>query len=70
MKETKETAERKRERLRQQQIKGNPAGNLRDSFNRAETGGLVDLVGSLGWKGTGILILVIIIAVIVVSLLG
>ncbi len=70
MKETKETAERKRERLRQQEIKGNPAGNLRDSFNRAETGGLVDLVGSLGWKGTGILILVIIIAVIVVSLLG
>ncbi|MCM3033140.1 DUF6366 family protein [Niallia sp. MER 6] len=59
MKETKETAERKRERLRQQEIKGNPAGNLRDSFNRAETGGLVDLVGSLGWKGTGILILVI-----------
>ncbi|MEK4670436.1 DUF6366 family protein [Niallia sp. FSL R7-0271] len=70
MKETKETAERKRERLRQQEIKGNPAGNLRDSFNRAETGGLVDLVGSLGWKGSGILILVIIIAVIVVSLLG
>jgi len=70
MKETKETAERKRERLRQQEIKGNPAGNLRDSFNRAETSGLVDLVGSLGWKGTGILILVIIIAVIVVSLLG
>lgn len=70
MKETKETAERKRERLRQQEIKGNPAGNLRDSFNRAETGGLVDLVGSLGGKGTGILILVIIITVIVVSLLG
>lgn len=70
MKETKETAERKRERLRQQEIKGNPAGNLRDSFNRAEPGGLVDLVGSLGGKGTGILILVIIIAVIVVSLLG
>jgi hypothetical protein len=66
--ENKETPERKRERLRQQELKGNPTGNLNDAFNRANTGSLVDLVGSLGWKGTGILILVLIIGVIIASI--
>ena len=61
----KETPERKRERLRQQGLKNNPTGNLNDSFNRANNGSLVDLVGSLGWKGTGILILVIILGFII-----
>ena len=54
----KETPEQQRERLRQQELKNNPTGNINDSFNRANNGNLVDLVGSLGWKGTGILILV------------
>ncbi|EEL40339.1 hypothetical protein bcere0020_22790 [Bacillus cereus Rock3-29] len=35
----------------------------------ANSGGLVDLVGSLGWKGTGKLILVIIIGFINASFL-
>ena len=61
----KETPERKRERLRQQELKNNPTGNLNDSFNRANNGSLVNLVGSLGWKGTGILILVIILGFII-----
>ena len=65
----KETPERKRERLRQQELKNNPTGNLNDSFNRASNGSLVDLVGSLGWKGTGILILVIILGFIIYSAL-
>ena len=63
----KETPERKRERLRQQELKNNPTGNLNDSFNRANNGSLVDLVGSLGWKGTGILILVIILGLLIYS---
>ena len=63
----KETPERKRERLRQQELKNNPTGNLNDSFNRANNGSLVDLVGSLGWKDTGILILVIILGFIIYS---
>jgi hypothetical protein len=67
--ENKETPERKRERLKQQEIKGNPTGNLNDAFNRANNGSLVDLVGSLGWKGTGILILILIIGVIIASIL-
>lgn len=65
----KETPERKRERLRQQELKNNPTGNLNDSFNRANNSSLVDLVGSLGWKGTGILILVIILGFIIYSVL-
>ncbi|WHY84045.1 DUF6366 family protein [Neobacillus novalis] len=63
----KETPERQRERLRQEELKKNPTGNLNDAFNRANNGSLVDLVGSLGWKGTGILILVIILGVIIYS---
>ncbi|MDM5308380.1 DUF6366 family protein [Peribacillus frigoritolerans] len=69
MQENKETPERKRERLRQEELKRNPTGSLNDAFNKANSGGLADLVGSLGWKGTGILILVIIIGFIFVSLL-
>jgi hypothetical protein len=68
MSKDKETPERRRERLRQEELKRNPTGNMNDAFNRAENGNLADLVGSLGWKGTGILILVIIIGFVVASI--
>ncbi|MBT2688384.1 hypothetical protein J7I93_09335 [Bacillus sp. ISL-47] len=67
MSENKETPERRRERLRQEELKRNPTGNMNDAFNKDNSGFLVDLVGSLGWKGTGILILVIIIGLIITS---
>lgn len=38
-----------------------------DAANRAQSGGLIDLVNSLGWKGTGILIIVIIVGYLIVS---
>lgn len=64
-----EDPEIRREKLRQEELKRrNPTGNINDSFNRAQSGGLVDLVGSLGWKGTGILILLIIIGFFVTSI--
>lgn len=66
--ENKETPEQKRERLRQEELKRNPTGSMNDAFNRTNSGGLADLVGSLGWKGTGILILVLIIGVIIASI--
>jgi len=66
--DNKETPERKRERLRQEELKRNPTGSLNDAFNRANSGSLVDLVGSLGWKGTGILMLVLIIGGIIASI--
>ncbi|AST91190.1 MULTISPECIES: DUF6366 family protein [Sutcliffiella] len=65
MNDKKESAEQKRERVRQEELKKNPTGNMNDSFNKASGGGLVDLVGSLGWKGTGLLIVIIIIGVII-----
>lgn len=63
----KENLEQQRERLRQQELKNNPTGNINDSVNRTNNGNLIDLVGSLGWKGTGILILVIILGFIIYS---
>lgn len=63
MNANKEAPEKIRERLRQEELKRNPAGNLNDAFNRANSGSLVDL----GWKGTGILILVLIVGFIIYS---
>ncbi|GHI01621.1 DUF6366 family protein [Neobacillus kokaensis] len=68
MYEDKETPKRKRERLRQEELKRNPTGNLNDAFNRGQAGNLADLVGSMGWKSFGILILVIIIGVVLASI--
>ncbi|MGG0449701.1 DUF6366 family protein [Priestia megaterium] len=68
MNEEKETPERKRERLKHEEVKRNPTGNMNDAFNRNEAGNLSGLAGSLGWKGLGILIIVLIIGFIVVSL--
>ena len=60
MNQYKETPEEKRERIRQKKIK-NPSSSIHGS-------NLSDLVGGLGWKGTGILILVIIIGFIIASI--
>lgn len=61
-----ETPEERRERLRQEEWKNkNPGGVLNDATNRASNGSLADLVGGLGWKGTGILILVLIVGFII-----
>lgn len=68
MENNKQTPEARRERMRQNEWKRNPTGNLNDSHNRGSSGSLVDLVGSLGWKGTGIFILVIIISYFIYAL--
>ncbi|MCM3737056.1 DUF6366 family protein [Bacillus cytotoxicus] len=67
MSEDKETPERRRESLRQEELK-KPTGNMNDAFDRAETGNFADLLGSLGWKGIGVFILIIIIGFMVVSI--
>lgn len=54
----KQTPEARRERLRQEELKRNPAGSIHG-------GGLQDLIGDLGWKGTGILILFTIIGTVI-----
>ncbi|MED1409950.1 MULTISPECIES: DUF6366 family protein [Bacillus] len=62
---SKESAEEKRERMRQSELKNNPTGSLNDGLNRAETGNHVDMVGGMNWKGTGILILVLVLGYII-----
>lgn len=52
-----ETPEDRRERVRQEELK-RPSSSIHGS-------NLSDLVGGLGWKGTGIIILVFIVAVII-----
>lgn len=58
MNKEKEDPEKRRERLRQEELKRNPAGSIHG-------GGLQDLVGGLGWKSTGILILLLIVGSII-----
>ncbi|WP_366249433.1 DUF6366 family protein [Terribacillus aidingensis] len=60
MSKEKETAELRRERLRQEEINRNPTGNVSDAFNRSDSGNLVDLAGGLSWKVTGVILLVLI----------
>ncbi|MCM3711327.1 DUF6366 family protein [Sporosarcina luteola] len=55
-----ETPEEKRERLRQKELR-HPSSSIRGS-------NLSDLVGGLGWKGTGIMILVLIFGFIIYSI--
>lgn len=59
-----ETPERIRERLRQEELENNPFGHMNHGHGRSQYS-LVDLVGSLGWKGTLVLIIVIIVGLIV-----
>ncbi|RLQ92789.1 DUF6366 family protein [Planomicrobium sp. Y74] len=49
-----------REHLRQEEVKKNPAGSLRDGLDRGMgLGNLTDVAGDMGWKGTGLFILVL-----------
>ncbi|WP_408009984.1 DUF6366 family protein [Pseudalkalibacillus sp. A8] len=58
----------KRERLWHKELKNNPVGNMRDASNRANGSNLADLVGNLGLKGTGLLIIILILIFLTVSL--
>ncbi|WKA56585.1 DUF6366 family protein [Planococcus shixiaomingii] len=56
----KETPREKRERLRQNESRNNPTGSLRDGFDSgAGNGNLSDIAGDLGWKGMGLLVIVL-----------
>lgn len=62
----KETPEELVERLRKEELKSNPFGAFTDGLNRAEYGNL----GALGWKGTGVVILLFVIGYIIYKLLN
>ncbi|MBE4909872.1 hypothetical protein IMZ08_17695 [Bacillus luteolus] len=57
MNKEKQTPEQRREDLRRKEL-NNPPSSLRGS-------NLSDLVGSLGWRGTGILIILVVLGVII-----
>ncbi len=61
----KELPEEKRERIRQSELKNNPTGSLQDGLNRAETGSPVDMTGGMNWKGTALVILLLVLAYII-----
>lgn len=61
----KESPEEKRERIRQSELKNNPTGSLQDGLNRAETGSPVDMTGGMNWKGTVLVILLLVLAYII-----
>ena len=63
-----ETPKEKRERLRQSELKNNPTGSLHEALNRGSSGNLTDLTGGMGWKGTGILIFVLIVGYVLYKL--
>ena len=60
--------QKKKERLRQEELKRNSTGALKDGFDRGESGNLADSVGGLGWKETGILIIVLIVGYVLYNL--
>ncbi|EOQ33555.1 DUF6366 family protein [Bacillus cereus group sp. RP37] len=61
----KESPEEKRERIRKSELKNNPTGSLKDGLNRAETGSPVDMAGGMNWKGTALVILVLVLGYII-----
>lgn len=64
----KETPQEKRERLKMNELKNNATGSLNDGLNRGTNSSLGDLVG-MGWKGTGILILVLVVGYVIYRLI-
>ncbi|WP_313800234.1 DUF6366 family protein [Cytobacillus sp.] len=64
-----ETPEKEREQLRQEELKKNRIGALKDGINRGEHTNLADMVGGLGWKGTGVLIIILVIGYILFKLI-
>ncbi|WP_411764349.1 DUF6366 family protein [Bacillus tropicus] len=51
--------------MRQSELKNNPTGSLQDGLNRAETGSPVDMTGGMNWKGTALVILLLVLAYII-----
>ncbi|MGP4947188.1 MULTISPECIES: DUF6366 family protein [Bacillus] len=51
--------------MRQKELKNNPTGTLNDGLKRAESGSPVDLSGGMNWKGTGGIILILILGYII-----
>ncbi|MCG1022925.1 DUF6366 family protein [Sutcliffiella horikoshii] len=64
----KDSAKRKRERLKQKEWKKNPGGTFNDGLTRGMVGSLVDLVGAVSWKVTGVFLIILIVVLIVLAI--
>ncbi|WP_407604955.1 DUF6366 family protein [Pseudomonas aeruginosa] len=49
-------------------LDSHPTASLNDLLNRGSNGNLTDLTGGLGWKGTAILIVVLIVGFVLYNL--
>ena len=59
--DSKRTAKENRERARQKELKNNSGGSLRDGVDGgAGNGNVTDIAGDMGWKGMGLLIVLLI----------
>lgn len=56
--------------MRQQELRNNPASSFGDGANRAGFGSFVDLIGGMGWKGTAVVILLVVIGYVLYKLLS
>ena len=64
--DSKRTAKENRERLRKKELKNNPGGSLRDGFdNGAGNGNVTDIAGDMGWKGMGLLIVILVLGYVI-----
>ena len=58
--ESRKIAKERRELLRQNELKENPGGSMRDGLdNGAGKGNLTDIAGNIGWRGIVLLILLL-----------
>lgn len=64
----KNSAKRQRERLRQKEWKKNPGGTYNDGLTRGVVGSLVDLLGAVSWKVTGVFLIILIVVLVVVAI--
>ena len=64
--DARKTAKETRERLRQNELKNNPGGSARDGFDGgAGNGNVTDIAGDMGWKGMGLLIVILILGYVI-----
>ncbi|MNP44036.1 hypothetical protein D3C76_1378840 [compost metagenome] len=60
MNKDQETPEKMRERLQREEQRDHAGGTFKNGLDRAQFGNLGELASSLGWIGTGVVIVVII----------
>lgn len=66
----KDNTSNRKEKLRKKEIRGNENNDISDVFDNSRIGDFyVDMVGVLGWKGTGILVILIIVGFIAFQLI-